>query len=60
MSYIERVKRMDNKNLSMLCDFYELTMSNGYFKMGFTSETPILMCFSAVYWIMAALQLQGA
>ena len=26
---------MDNKNLSMLCDFYELTMSNGYFKNDF-------------------------
>lgn len=26
---------MDNANLSMLCDFYELTMSNGYFKNGF-------------------------
>ncbi len=26
---------MDHKNLSMLCDFYELTMSNGYFKNGF-------------------------
>jgi nicotinate phosphoribosyltransferase len=26
---------MKNKNLSMLCDFYEFTMSNGYFKNGF-------------------------
>lgn len=26
---------MDKYNLSMLCDFYELTMSNGYFKNGF-------------------------
>lgn len=26
---------MTNENLSMLCDFYELTMSNGYFKNGF-------------------------
>ena len=32
---MERVKRMDNRNLSMLCDFYELTMSNGYFKNDF-------------------------
>ena len=22
-------------NLTMLCDFYELTMSNGYFKNGY-------------------------
>ena len=26
---------MTDRNLSMLCDFYELTMSNGYFKNGF-------------------------
>ena len=26
---------MTEKNLSMLCDFYEFTMSNGYFKNGF-------------------------
>lgn len=26
---------MNEKNLSMLCDFYEFTMSNGYFKNGF-------------------------
>lgn len=25
---------MDERNLTMLCDFYELTMANGYFKMG--------------------------
>ena len=26
---------MEAKNLAMLCDFYELTMGNGYFKNGF-------------------------
>ena len=26
---------MNNDNLTMLCDFYELTMSNGYFKNGY-------------------------
>ena len=26
---------MDQRNLSMLCDFYELTMGNGYLEMGF-------------------------
>ncbi len=26
---------MNEKNLSMLCDFYEFTMSNGYYKNGF-------------------------
>ena len=27
--------KMSAQNLSMLCDFYELTMGNGYFKNGF-------------------------
>ena len=26
--------KRDNLNLTMLCDFYELTMGNGYFKYG--------------------------
>ena len=26
---------MKNKNLSMLCDFYEFTMASGYLKNGF-------------------------
>lgn len=26
---------MNQENYSMLCDFYEMTMSNGYFKNGF-------------------------
>lgn len=34
MIYLTEVN-MKNENLSMLCDFYELTMSNGYFKNGF-------------------------
>ena len=25
---------MENRNLTMLCDFYELTMAGGYFKNG--------------------------
>lgn len=29
----------DNHSLSLLCDFYELTMSNGYFKNGFHKKT---------------------
>jgi len=29
---------MENRNLSMLCDFYELTMGNGYFKNGFFTK----------------------
>jgi nicotinate phosphoribosyltransferase len=30
---------MKQVNLSMLCDFYEFTMSNGYFKAGFLNKT---------------------
>jgi nicotinate phosphoribosyltransferase len=30
---------MKNMNLSMLCDFYEFTMSNGYLKNGFYKKT---------------------
>ncbi|WP_040195696.1 nicotinate phosphoribosyltransferase [Candidatus Soleaferrea massiliensis] len=30
---------MQRENLSMLCDFYELTMCNGYFKNGFYKRT---------------------
>ena len=29
---------MNKRNLSMLCDFYELTMGNGYFKTGFQNR----------------------
>lgn len=31
--------KMNERNLSMLCDFYELTMGNGYFKNGFYKKT---------------------
>ena len=31
-------KKMDQRNLSMLCDFYELTMGNGYLEMGFDQK----------------------
>lgn len=30
---------MKTENLSMLCDFYEFTMANGYFKNGFYKKT---------------------
>ena len=29
---------MNQRNLSMLCDFYELTMGNGYLEMGFNQK----------------------
>ena len=29
---------MKNENFAMLCDFYEFTMANGYFKKGFQNK----------------------
>ena len=29
---------MEKNNMAMLCDFYEFTMSNGYFKNGFYKQ----------------------
>ena len=29
---------MDRRNMTMLCDFYELTMGNGYFKYGYADH----------------------
>ena len=28
----------DNNNYTMLCDFYELTMANGYFESGMKDQ----------------------
>ena len=33
------------RNLTMLTDFYELTMSNGYFKHGFTDKRAVFDMF---------------
>ena len=33
-------------NLTMLCDFYELTMSNGYFKNGYKDR----VCYFDVFY----------
>ena len=30
-----RMKTQEKLNMTMLCDFYELTMGNGYFKNGY-------------------------
>ena len=34
-------------NMTMLCDFYELTMGNGYFKAGYKAGSRTLICSSA-------------
>ena len=36
---------MSERNLSMLCDFYELTMGNGYFRNGFYKKNVIFDVF---------------
>ena len=38
---------MEERNLSMLCDFYELTMGNGYFKNGQDGSTD---AYVAIYF----------
>ena len=32
----------DKLNLTMLCDFYELTMGNGYFEKGYSCEDALM------------------
>ena len=38
---------MRRDNLTMLSDFYQLTMANGYFEHGYADKIVILICFSA-------------
>lgn len=39
----------DNRNLTMLVDFYELTMSNGYFEQGCGDRLTVsLICSSGI------------
>lgn len=35
----------DDRNLTMLVDFYELTMGNGYLNKMWEIKQPILICF---------------
>lgn len=42
-------------NLTMLCDYYELTMGNGYFDHGMAIRSPISMFFTVRIPITAAL-----
>lgn len=48
---------MDKFNYTMLCDFYELTMGNGYFVSGMQERYLILICFSDRYLTVADLPL---
>ena len=50
------MKTEEKLNMTMLCDFYELTMGNGYFQSGYKlTASPILMSFSARCQTAAAL-----
>ena len=35
----------NNRNLTMLVDFYELTMSNGYFEQGYADRLTVFDMF---------------
>ena len=42
-----KMKTEEKLNMTMLCDFYELTMGNGYFENGFKDKiTYFDVCFS--------------
>ena len=40
--FINRRNTMNNRNLTMLVDFYEITMANGFFENGFLPAAPKL------------------
>lgn len=48
---------MKQENYAMLCDFYEFTMSNGYFRNGFYQKPFILMSFSEIFRMAVVLRL---
>ena len=52
------MKVTDKLNMTMLCDFYELTMSNGYLTTVTVTVWSILTCFSEECPIRAALPLR--
>lgn len=41
------MKVYDKINLTMLCDFYELTMGNGYFENGYKDR----ICYFDVFFV---------
>ena len=50
-------EKKPTRNLTMLTDFYEITMSNGYFSNGYRDTLYILTCFSDMSRTTVALQL---
>ena len=48
------MKRTKPLNLSMLFDFYEMTMANGYYRMGMQEHVTYFDVFSAGYRTAAA------
>lgn len=41
------MKTEEKLNMTMLCDFYELTMGNGYFESGYKDRITYFDVFSA-------------
>lgn len=48
---------MKQENYAMLCDFYEFTMSNGYFRNGFYQKTVYFDVFSEIFRMAVVLRL---
>ena len=49
------MKTEEKLNMTMLCDFYELTMGNGYFESGYKDHITYFDVFSAGCRMAAAL-----
>ena len=49
------MKTEEKLNMTMLCDFYELTMGNGYFQSGYKDRITYFDVFSARCQTAAAL-----
>lgn len=47
---------LDRTNYTMLFDFYELTMANGYYVSGKKTKSPISTSFSGIFQTAEALQ----
>lgn len=45
MTFPEEKNKFDNRNLTMLCDFYEITMANGYYTHGLKDTIAVFDVF---------------
>ena len=47
LSIMEDIKMIEKLNLTMLTDYYEITMANGYFNSGIKDQ----ICYFDVFYI---------